>query len=461
MKPFRSLFSSIVRSTTAVLLTILVAFLVYIDAVINPFRAKTWSSWVREPLDRPSEIAQCVAHPETWVWRQNGVVYAYHTQTGLSKNPAAPPLQRKLLEKADRSTEVHPMGVEVDPSTPEWTSWAIWRTGVDGDCGVLQYRLSVTREAENEAAVAFLGLVLGATVFAIMLIHAAVTHPIVKALHRLRQTAGGVGSDHFARFEPKREDEIGEVGRILETAHTQILDNQEQLVRARTALERFMADVAHDVRTPLAAMQLNLDALRGHPDPEVRGTVARSLGDIIYLASLTQNLRLAARMAGDGEPEGPPETFDLEAIVDHVAERQRPFAMLRSIRLEALTGGEPVWVTGNPTFTEQAITNIVQNAVSYGNEGGQVIVSLSCSDGRFELLVEDDGPGVKPDELLRLTERHFRADDARGRQKTGSGLGLSITQRVCDRMGWKLHLAHAEPSGLSIRIAGETVASVD
>ncbi len=453
VNPFRSLFITIIRSTIAIILLLIVGFLLYNDAIINPLRARSWSAWLREPLGRPAELAQCAARPDAWVWRQNGEVYAYDAQTGRSRNPAAPPLRLHLLEKAD---EGDPMGVEMDESSSEFMSWAVWRTGLEGDCGVLQYRLRLAPTLDREVANVLLGFVFMAAIVTVILVYATMTHPIVKALHRLRVTASGVGTDTFVRFEPMQEDEIGDVGRVLETAHAQIRDDRERIVRARTALERFMADVAHDVRTPIAAIQLNLDALRGHPDPEVRATILRSLGDIVYLGSLTQNLRLAARLRGEGEPEGQPETFDLDTLVDRVTERQRPFAAHRSIHLDVLTGGEPVWVSGNPTYTEQAITNLVQNALSYGKEGGEVIVALTCEDGTFELLVEDDGPGVAPEELPRLTERYFRAGDERSRQKPGSGLGLSITQRVCERAGWTLVLAQAEPSGLSIRIRGRT-----
>ncbi len=456
MNPYRGIFSAIIRSTFAIIVVLIFGFVVYNKTVINPLRARTWSVWVREPLARPSELAQCSAHPETWMWKQNGEIYAYDAQTGQSKNPAAPPLRRHLLEMADERTREDGMGLELDDSTTHWTSWAVWRTGLEGDCSVFQYRLSVLPKVEWDIAEVLIVFVFVGAIVTVILVYALMTHPIVSALHRLRLTAGGVGTTAFTPFAPTRDDEIGEVGRVLETAHLQILADRKQILHARSALERFMADVAHDVRTPIAAIQLNLDALRGHPDPEVRATIGRSLGDIVYLGSLTQNLRLAARLGGEGEPEGPPETFDLEALVNQVTERQRPFATHRSIHLDVLSAGEPLWVSGNPTYTEQAITNLVQNALSYGKEGGEVIVSLTSEDGTFELLVEDDGPGVAPEELPRLTERYFRAGDERSRQKPGSGLGLSIAQRVCERAGWKLVLAQAEPSGLAIRIRGRT-----
>lgn len=457
MNPYRGIFSAIIRSTLAIMLVVIVGFYFYAKTVINPLRARTWSTWVREPLARPTELGQCTAHPDTWMWKQNGETYAYDAQTGQSRNPAAPPLRRHLLQMADERAETDGMGLELEGSTVHWTSWAVWRSGLEDDCGVFQYRLSLLPTFEATLVEVLLVFVLIGAIVTVILVYALMTHPIVSALHKLRLTAGGVGTTAFTPFAPTRDDEIGEVGRVLETAHLQIVTDRKQILHARSALERFMADVAHDVRTPIAAIQLNLDALRGHPDPEVRATISRSLGDIVYLGSLTQNLRLAARLGGEGQPDGPPETFDLEALVNQVTERQRPFAAHRSIHLDVLSAGEPVWVSGNPTYTEQAITNLVQNALSYGKEGGEVIVALTCEDGTFELLVEDDGPGVAPEELPRLTERYFRAGDERSRQKPGSGLGLSITHRVCERVGWKLVLAQAEPSGLSIRIRGRTI----
>jgi signal transduction histidine kinase len=112
-----------------------------------------------------------------------------------------------------------------------------------------------------------------------------------------------------------------------------------------------------------------------------------------------------------------------------------------------------------PTAAEQAITNLVENAVAYGDPGGHVAVVLEWRGDRFSLVVVDDGPGVLPAELPRLGERTFRSDEARQRDPNGSGLGLAITSEICQRCGWSLSFARNEPKGLEVRIEGGADAS--
>jgi signal transduction histidine kinase len=109
-------------------------------------------------------------------------------------------------------------------------------------------------------------------------------------------------------------------------------------------------------------------------------------------------------------------------------------------------------------MAEQALANLVHNAVAHGDPGGHVAILLeeTASKETFTLTVVDDGPGVPPADLPKIGDRTFRTDEARRRDPKGGGLGLAITQEVCSRAGWIMTLAAEEPRGLRATIEGPT-----
>jgi signal transduction histidine kinase len=109
-------------------------------------------------------------------------------------------------------------------------------------------------------------------------------------------------------------------------------------------------------------------------------------------------------------------------------------------------------------MVEQALSNVVHNAVRYNKAGGHVAILLEAGDGRFSVRVFDDGPGVAEGELPRIAERAFRGDAARARQPEGMGLGLSIAKDVADRHEFTFELRRAEAGGLEVEIAGPALA---
>ncbi|HEY5959916.1 MAG TPA: ATP-binding protein, partial [Polyangiaceae bacterium] len=111
-------------------------------------------------------------------------------------------------------------------------------------------------------------------------------------------------------------------------------------------------------------------------------------------------------------------------------------------------------VTGESVAVEQAVSNVIYNAVAYNRPGGHVAVLLEPIDAmRFILRVTDDGPGVSDEELTRLSERHYRGDHARSRSQ-GGGLGLNIAERVSQMHGWSMTIAAADSGGLEVAFSG-------
>jgi signal transduction histidine kinase len=119
----------------------------------------------------------------------------------------------------------------------------------------------------------------------------------------------------------------------------------------------------------------------------------------------------------------------------------------------------PLWVEGDVTLVEQAVSNLVHNAVRHNRGGGHVAVVLDEEGASgFRLRVSDDGPGVPPDQIGRLGERRFRTDEARGRHPEGLGIGLSIALGVAERHGFSLSFAANDPAGLRAELRGPRTA---
>jgi signal transduction histidine kinase len=142
-------------------------------------------------------------------------------------------------------------------------------------------------------------------------------------------------------------------------------------------------------------------------------------------------------------------------LVQRVVERHWALASPRAIEIEFAVPEKPVWLDADVTLLEQAVANVVGNAVRYNRAGGHVAVVLTAiGDSEFSLRVIDDGPGVPDAELARLTERAFRGDDARRRNPEGTGLGLDIARRVAEFHRLRLEFRRSEYGGLEVEFRG-------
>lgn len=315
------------------------------------------------------------------------------------------------------------------------------RTGWGDPCAVVAVRGTTTR--------GFLGGILPTSPvwWAPMLLVATVmwiaVFPTVRRLRRLTE-AVRAGEAHVAL---EGDDEIGELSRAFDAASEALRDEVAARVAREEALRTFVADTAHDVRTPLTVLRGHLTALEGGHDPEA---LSHALVETHYLADLLDNLAAHARM------EAPTETttIDLGDLVERVAARHRPLARRRGLALEHGVPEAPVLVRGELTLVERALSNLVDNAVRHHDEGGHVAVTLDVEDGRFQLVVQDDGPGLPARVRERLLQARAERDPVRGRDTPGSGRGMGIVVAIVARHRWRLSLDDADGGGLIATIEG-------
>lgn len=319
-------------------------------------------------------------------------------------------------------------------------------------CGAIQVRWPMARFRSSfwlitlalAALAAFLGWALSAR---------EGTRPVWSRLTRIARAARHLGDRGYHRFDDPTPDELGELAAALDRSHERIRANADELLERQTRLERVLSDVAHDVLTPVASLQMLVEAATTEDDAtERRALLLRALDQTVYLASLTRNLSLAARLREGVDPTAHDARVDLSMVVARVTERMRILAERHGTEVAAAVPDGPVWVRCHPVMMEQAVGNLAHNAVRHHDrpEQGHVALVLASSAGRFELTVLDDGPGVDSAALTRLLARGVSGS-------SGSGLGLAIVDDLARQCGWELSFHPADGRGLRVQLTGATI----
>ncbi len=217
------------------------------------------------------------------------------------------------------------------------------------------------------------------------------------------------------------------------------------MTRRDIALERqreFAANASHELRTPLAVIRTSATDLRrtAGSDPDAAQTVADIEASVDHLGSLVDDLLLLAR-TDSGAIELERMRVDLADVAAEAAGALTPVAAARGVRV--LADPRPAEVVGDPLRLRQLVTILVDNALAHSPPGSTVAVRVRPEDRDATLAVEDDGPGIRPEDLPRVFERFWRADDA---PAGGTGLGLAIAAWITERHGGTI-LAENRPEG--------------
>jgi two-component system, OmpR family, sensor histidine kinase QseC len=229
----------------------------------------------------------------------------------------------------------------------------------------------------------------------------------------------------------------------------QSLDTMLAQLRHKVARERaFVQDAAHELRTPMAVITAQAHVMAHTQSADERLLAQQHLDQAIERAShLAQQLLDLAALDDAKRPQ--PRTLDIAHWLRQVLAQAAPRAMARRIEL-SLEAPDSVVHTVEVPALESTVHNLLDNALRYVPEGGTVAVTLLSEAAGLSLRVQDDGPGIAPDEQARVFERFYRGA---GHEVTGSGLGLAIVQQAVLRLGGRVHIG----PGLAGRGVGFTV----
>lgn len=320
-----------------------------------------------------------------------------------------------------------------------------------GPCAVVLARINPNFGALRDQAVA-LGLVIVSVLAAAWL----VAGPLIARLRRLQDGVRRSAASHYA--EPVVEDgrdEVAALAGAFNEAGGHVRSRLVEVQAREAALRNFVANTTHDVAIPLTVLQGHLDELDRAAAglPAVRAHVQAAVQEAHYMASLLRNLGTATTLDKAGAPVVL-SAVDLSAMVERVVMRHRPIARACGVELNVAVPDPPLVADTDVTLLEQALSNLVDNAVRYNHRGGHVAVLLDRSGDHFGLSVADDGPGVTDQELAHLTTRRFRGSDARTRRPDGHGLGLAIVTESVAHLGVSLTFRRPESGGLRAEMRG-------
>ncbi|MDE3141031.1 MAG: sensor histidine kinase [Metallibacterium scheffleri] len=300
----------------------------------------------------------------------------------------------------------------------------------------LRYDISSQREGEQQLLMALIVAVLlfGALSVVIGLwMSRRVMHPVTELAGRLRASrrAGTLQklAPHFA------DDEVGELAGALD-------EYAERLTSMVRRDHEFNADVSHELRTPLAVIASTTELMLAAPEmsEKLRERLKRIERASRQAAEIIDALLLLSRAERQGPADG--ESTDVAKAVADVLELQRP--QLRNKPVSVSLQVEAALVVNAPaSVVSVALSNLVGNAFKYTQQGD---VLVRVQEGR--VLVEDSGPGIKPEDAEHLFERGVRGEGVKG---GGAGLGLAIVRRLCDLYGWRVRLA-PRPEGGAVAI---------
>ena len=292
---------------------------------------------------------------------------------------------------------------------------------------------------------------------------------VVDELRRLARAARRDGEARHAVVDPPR----GRLGREPLAVSAQVaplagsgyvamvLEDVTEARRLEAVRRDFVANVSHELKTPVGALTLLAEAVQdAADDPEaIRRFAGRMQHEGTRLGRLVAELIELSRLQG-AEPLPSPAVVDVDEVVAEAVDRTRLAA--ESAGIIVVSGGQGrLAVCGNESQLVTALVNLVDNAIAYSPSGTRVAVGTLRRDGYVEISVSDQGIGIAERDLERVFERFYRSDPARSRATGGTGLGLAIVKHIATNHGGGVSVWSVEGSGstftLRLPVAGSDV----
>jgi two-component system, OmpR family, sensor histidine kinase TctE len=254
--------------------------------------------------------------------------------------------------------------------------------------------------------------------------------------------------DLRAAVEERSPDDLGPIRRPVPREVRSLVaamnDLFERLSEAFAARDVFIANAAHQLRNPIAAIRAQAEAAEAAPEgADLRARVVDVAEAARRTSRLIQQLLSLEKALGRPEALGA-QTIDLAKLAADILRAKASVALRRGVQVSLDLQGEPRPLAGDPLLIGEALENLLDNALRYGcDQGGAIRVLVAFEDGLIQLAVEDDGPGVPADQRERVFERFQRGvEDG----NDGCGLGLAIVRKIAERHGGTAKLVEA-PTG--------------
>jgi len=245
----------------------------------------------------------------------------------------------------------------------------------------------------------------------------------IQPVDEMSALAREISAGDMARRIPLPSSE-GEFRKLAMTLNDMLSRLEEGFAKMKT----FTANAAHELRNPIATVRSALETSLGRSPREMQESIQDALEELTRLTEITEKLFLLAR-ADAGRLLGDVSPVDLSKIAAQVAAAFEGPAMEKGISIKV--EGNPVSVNVDAALMRRAIHNLVENAVKYGRNGGEIRIRVAPEG----VEVVDDGPGISPEHLPRLFDRFYRVDPSRSDRVPGTGLGLAIVKSIVEAHG--------------------------
>jgi two-component system sensor histidine kinase BaeS len=299
-------------------------------------------------------------------------------------------------------------------------------------------RVYLRRQHQAFAAVT-VGMVVAAFVLA-----AGLAYWLSRRVRALVHTTNAlIRGDYTVRLAPRGQDELAQLARDFNTLAATLAASQE----ARRA---WIADIAHELRTPLAVLRAEIESLQDGVRPLNQDNVASLAHETGRLTRLVEDLHTLS-LSDRGALSYHPEPVDVADAVRDAVAAQRREAETRNLDVR-LDLEEGTLVFADETRLGQVFANLMQNSLRYTDAPGRVAIAVRREGDRAIVDWQDSAPGVGADELPRLTERLYRVESSRSRAGGGSGLGLAIARAIVEGHGGTLSVAASPLGGLGVHL---------
>lgn len=225
-----------------------------------------------------------------------------------------------------------------------------------------------------------------------------------------------------------------------------VMEDVSERRRLEAVRRDFVANVSHELKTPVAALALLAETLADEKDPTVTQRLAsRIQAEAVRVGRIIEDLLDLSRIEAEEAP--PREPVSVGLVMAEAADRVRAAAERRQIRIATAEPPEDCLVLGDRRQVVSAVHNLIDNAVKYSPDGSVVQVETGTEQGWVDIVVKDNGIGIPARDLSRIFERFYRVDQARSRSSGGTGLGLAIVRHVAGNHGGRVMVNSREGEG--------------
>ena len=305
----------------------------------------------------------------------------------------------------------------------------------------------VERDFAVLSVILLLGSVLSAASIAII-----VTKRGLRPLEQMTRSLGRVDPTHL-----KERVAPASWPRELQPLAIAFDDMLKRLDDSFTRLSQFSADLAHELRTPVANMmgEAQVALTRERTAAEYRETIESTIGECERLSRIVDNLLFVARVDAAREPIAR-KRFDARAAVEKIAAFYQTIAEDHHVAISCSGEGQ---IYADPDLFERAVGNLLDNALRFTSENGSIQIALSEQNGDFEVAVSDNGCGIAPEHLPRVFDRFYRAESSRG--SDGAGLGLALVKSIVELHGGSASIQSEMGRGTTVKLTFSAVSQRD